>query len=132
MNNLQGQIAAFVIQTIHLIFILFVLFGILSNDPLFLLLYLFTLISLQLHWFMNNDICFLTLVERVLTGRSNEESFMHRIVSPIYKIPDRQLAIISKIAVYILIAATLYKLYRLGLTPAKYYDIITSAFRKAF
>jgi hypothetical protein len=125
-----GQLAGVFINILHTFFVLFVLFGILSNDPMFLLLYLFTLISLLLHWLMNNDICCLTLTERMLTGRTNDESFIHQIVSPIYKIPNQHLAYLSKIVVYILIGLTLIKLYRMGLTPRKYYDIISNAFKQ--
>lgn len=130
-NSVGSQIGALIIQVIHFLFILFVLFGILSNDPLILLFYLCTLVSLQLHWFMNNDICCLTITERILTGRSNDESFMHRLVSPVYKIPDKQLAWVSKVVVCFMIILTLIKFWRLGITPRKIYGIIKDAMSQA-
>src|SRR5579871_866178 len=116
---MSNAIVGAIIQILHFLFILFVLFGILSNDPMVLVLYLFTLISLQLHWFMNNDVCCLTITERIITGRTNDESYMHRLVSPIYKIPDKQLAWLSKVVVYVLIILTLVKFWKLGLTPRR-------------
>ena len=125
------MITAYIIRLIHIIFVIFVLFGILFNDPLLLLLYLATLISLQLHWYTNNDVCFLTLLERILLGKTNEESFMHQIVSPIYKIPDKSLAYLSKVIVYVLIIGTLFKMYKKGYTPRKYYEIITEGLKNS-
>jgi hypothetical protein len=122
-----SRLAATIIRLLHGIFILFVLFGILSNDPMLLILYLFTLISLQLHWYLNNDTCFLTIVEKAITGRTDSESFMHQLVSPVYKITDQRLAYFSKIGVWILIALTLLKFWRLGLTPYRVYRIFTDA-----
>ncbi len=44
---------------------------------------------LWVHWALNDDTCFLTLVEKRLRGlQDNSDSFMHRLVSPIYNIRD--------------------------------------------
>jgi hypothetical protein len=39
---------------------------------------------LLLHWVTNNDICALTLLESKLTGVKDENTFVGRIVQPIY------------------------------------------------
>jgi len=119
-----------IIKILHILFIFFVLFGFLSNDPLMLILYLVTLISLQLHWYLNDDTCFLTIMERTLTGRTNDESFMYQLVSPIYKINDKYLSLISKVVVLILIIFTLIKLWKMHVTPYKLYYIIKDSFNK--
>src|SRR5579862_3105278 len=113
---IMTNVTAFIIKILHICLIIFVLFGIFFEDPFLLLLYLMTLITLRLHWFLNNDICFLTLVEKWTLGRSDNESFMHNLISPIYMIGDSQLAVISKWVVNILIVLTLFKFWKKGLT----------------
>jgi hypothetical protein len=53
-----------------------------------LLLHSVTCLSLVLHWWANEDTCFLTLIESSLRGISRSRSFIHSIVSPLYKIDD--------------------------------------------
>jgi len=57
----------------------------------FLVLHVTTVFTLVVHWYMNNDACFLTLLETKLRGVDKVESFMHSIVSPVYKIEDNEL-----------------------------------------
>lgn len=121
---------ALFVNIVHFFLVLFVLFGILADDPMILLLYLVTLLSLKMHWWMNNDICALTLLEKQLTGATNRESFIHRLVSPVYVIKDSQLAIISSLVVNILLIMTLYKFWSRGYTPRFYYDYIMTRLKK--
>lgn len=45
--------------------------------------------SLLVHWYVDQDTCFLTLLESMLLGINPKTSFMHRLVSPVYKIQDK-------------------------------------------
>lgn len=51
-----------------------------------------TIATLLIHWYFYSDSCFLTLVESKLRGIPVQESFIHNIVSPIYKIQDSDLS----------------------------------------
>ena len=78
------------IRILHVLFILFMLITpFVPNISWFLvLLHATTALSLLIHWYFNNDTCFLTLVEQKIRGVANTESFMHSLVSPVYKISD--------------------------------------------
>ena len=80
-----------VVRIIHIITVLYILLGWMSNDILFLFVYIFGLINLKVHWFNNNDTCSLTLMEHKLTGKKTNETFFHQLVSPFYNIPENEL-----------------------------------------
>jgi len=120
----MNRAAAYLIKILHIALVLFVLFGHLTQDPLVLLVYLGTLLSLRLHWWLSNDVCFLTLVEKSLLGVDNKSSFMHNLVSPVYKIEDKDLSTVSKWVVDLLIIFTLWKFWSLKITPRYIYSYI--------
>jgi hypothetical protein len=124
------SVGAIIIQILHCILILWVLLGWLADDPFLLLVYFMTLVTLQFHWILNNDMCCLTLTEKWLFGRSDDESFMHQLISPVYKISDRQLAYLSKWVVNILIVVVLIKFWRRGLGPRFYWNLFKETFAK--
>lgn len=78
------------IRILHVLLILFVIIVpfIPNVEWTFLVLHISTVMSLLVHWLMNNDSCFLTLVETKMRGVESSESFIHSIVSPVYKISD--------------------------------------------
>jgi hypothetical protein len=78
--------------------------------PISIALYLTVLASLKLHWYLNDDTCALTLLECVITGKPKSNSFIHSIVSPVYKIKDENLAKISGTMVNVLFIYTLFRL----------------------
>ncbi len=118
------NLAATIIRILHIFLILFVLFGHMIEDPLILLLYLGTLLTLRLHWWVSNDVCFLTLVEKGLLGVDDKTSFMHNLVSPVYKIKDKDLAKISTWVVNGLILYTIWKFWSRNITPRYLYDYV--------
>ena len=70
---------------IHIIFLLgIVLIPLISNNIHLLIIHMMTCILVLLHWSLNNDVCALTYLEQLCMGISKDESFIHRIVSPIY------------------------------------------------
>jgi hypothetical protein len=54
-------------------------------------LHLTTVLSLLAHWYVDKDTCFLTILETVFLGSTPNTSFMHQLVSPVYKIQDADL-----------------------------------------
>ncbi len=79
-----------VVQLLHVTLVLFVLFVPFSPNLNWhwYVLHFTTVASLLVHWLYNDDTCFLTLVESSLTGTKVKNTFIHSIVSPIYKISD--------------------------------------------
>jgi hypothetical protein len=57
-----------------------------SNEKF--LLHITSVLCLKVHWFYNNDACFLTYLETKLRGIQNNKSFIHSIVSPLYNISN--------------------------------------------
>lgn len=94
------SLLALVVRLIHIAFVVYlVLYPFLidyycyrcsfQEKTLFHLLYLMVCVSLLVHWFFNDDTCFLTLVESRLSGKPISEGFIYSIVSPVYKFPDQ-------------------------------------------
>jgi len=66
--------------------------------------------SLMFHWYLNEDACFLTLLECSLRGIPMRNSFMHSIVNPVYKIQDKELRTISHLVTPLLALISLYRI----------------------
>lgn len=78
------SIAALLVSVIHALFVGWMLLAPFCGRLEQLLLYVIIVPFLYCHWLLNNDHCALTLLEQWLRGVSAEESFIHKIVSPIY------------------------------------------------
>lgn len=90
--------ALFLTRFIHLLIILFVLLAPFlafradqETATMILILHVTTCLVLMLHWYLANDACFLTLVEKSIRGVNDNQSFIHSIVSPVYTIRDSTL-----------------------------------------
>ena len=83
-------IVATIIEIIHVFVVLFVVMIPLGQRRLWLMdvMHLTVVISLLLHWGFNNDTCALTQIESWFRDIPVTESFVHRIVSPVYLLPD--------------------------------------------
>jgi hypothetical protein len=66
---------------------------------------------LFLHWALNDDTCFLTNLEQIVTDEPKERTFMGRLVGPIYNLPDDQIGKGIKI---ILFSLWLFVQFKLG------------------
>ena len=64
------------------------------------------------HWSVNDDTCALTQAEMYVTGQQKEETFMHRVVSPIYKMEDNDINNLTKTIFFFLWALVQYRLGR--------------------
>lgn len=79
----------FVVYLIHALVLAWAVISPFSRWKYLRLTYVIFAPFLMLHWLMNNDTCALTTIECTLRGLDDcSESFIHKVVSPIYKISD--------------------------------------------
>lgn len=64
------------------------------------------------HWSLNDDTCALTQIEMFMTGKQKEESFMGRLIGPIYNMDDSELSKLTKSMFFGLWTFVQYKLGR--------------------
>ena len=88
-----------IVKIIHILFIIFVILTPFIKNIIWLILvlHIVIIISLIVHWITNQDVCFLTWLECYLKGIPSKDSFIHSLVSPIYKIENDQLKLLSYI-----------------------------------
>ena len=82
------------IKLLHLTIILYVLTVPFTNVVALNIVNVSLTLCLMIHWYFNNNLCSLSLIESKLSGVSPSETFMHRLVSPIYDISESKLNII--------------------------------------
>ena len=92
---MQSTMLANVCWLLHMLFVLWVIVVPFTNNEPMLVLHLIVMPFLWFHWWMNDDTCALTLMERHLRGVPSEESFFHNLVSPVYKIKDKDIQVAS-------------------------------------
>jgi hypothetical protein len=90
------NIAANIIAILHLFVILFVTTVPFATDnPFILMYYCFIVFFIMLHWHYNNDTCVLTLMEAKLRGKKDNDTFMGRLIKPIYNISSKEIQYIT-------------------------------------
>lgn len=110
-----GSITAILISVLHLAFAAFMVIAPFSSSKLLLLLHAIVTPFILFHWIMNNDTCFLTLLERYLRGIDDTEtSFFHSLVSPIYKLPNIVVGRTVWVITIVLCLVSWYRVYQLG------------------
>jgi len=62
----------------------------------------------------NDDTCILTQLETKITGKSKDETFIGRVIKPIYKIDETDSKLLLKIIFFLLWMLTQYRLGRLN------------------
>jgi hypothetical protein len=105
-----NTIIANIICLLHIIFIIFMAVAPFTKSPYLWILHIASSLSLLIHWTAGNDICFLTLTECFFRGVEKKESFIHRIVNPIYSIDDKDLSALCYKAVAVLMIISILKL----------------------
>jgi hypothetical protein len=81
-------LGAALVSAVHVALVAFVVVAPFSENPTALVLHLVGVPFLWLHWLLNDDTCALTVLERAVRGVDARDSFVHAIVSPVYKIRD--------------------------------------------
>ncbi len=101
-----------IIFWIHLVFLICIIVIPFTNDRRNLEFYSILIPFLFYHWSVNDDTCALTQMEMAVTGQGKEETFMHRVVSPIYKMEDNDINNLTKTVFFVLWALVQYRLGR--------------------
>jgi hypothetical protein len=110
------NIIANIISILHFCLVLFVIITpFLTDDVAFLLLYCVTLFCIIIHWYLNNNMCFLTKLECYLRGTKESKSFIGQLVKPVYDISSSEIHTITTLLF-------LYGLYKLRLWDKKRFN----------
>ena len=123
---MRNKVLANVCWVLHMLFLLWVLIVPFTNNEPMLVLHLIVMPFLWFHWWLNDDTCALTLMERHLRGVESEESFFHSLVSPVYKIKDKDLRTVSWVLSVALWLITVSKVLK---RPAMVRDVFTGGRR---
>lgn len=99
-----------IIFTIHLIFLGWILVTPFLNDRRQLEFYSMVIPFIFYHWSVNDDTCALTQAEMMVTGKNKDETFMGRVVGPIYKMEENDINKLTKTVFFALWAFTGYRL----------------------
>ena len=113
-------ILANIISVLHILVVLFVIFAPFSNVLYILILHVSFAICLLLHWKNNSDVCSLSILESKLRNLDYTETYMHRLISPIYTISESELSKLCYIVTIITMSISIYKIYN----SPKTYEIL--------
>ena len=110
-----------IIFTIHLAFTIAMLIVPFVGTVKHLEFYALLVPFLFFHWTTNDDTCALTQLEVWLTGKDKYDTFMGRIMSPIYNIDDHAASYLIKVVFFSLWLFVQFRLGRLddALAPLK-------------
>ena len=83
---LQSELLADLIWIFHLALIAFVITTPFRNNQPLLLFNLILMVAIVTHWITNNQICCLTVCEKMLRGKTDDnDTFFGKLISPVYK-----------------------------------------------
>ena len=116
------NIAANIIAFLHLLIIIFItVTPFISSNPLVLIYYCYILFFIMLHWFTMNDTCVLTLIESKLRGKRDNQTFIGRLVKPVYNVSSKELHVLA-------IGLFIYALLKSRIWEKENYQMITNLF----
>lgn len=103
------------INVFHILIILFVVSTPFITDiTYYLILHVALCVSLLVHWWANNNICGLSVVEAKLRGIEYSDSFTHQFVAPMYDISKTNWSNICYIVTISVMIYSIYKIYWSG------------------
>lgn len=124
---MQSAFLANVVWLLHAVFLVWIMVAPFTGSEPMLVLHLVVVPFLWFHWWMNDDTCALTMVERQLRGVQSEDSFFHNLVSPVYKIRDKDARVVSWVISLLLWLVTVSKVMK---RPAMIKDVFTGKGKK--
>lgn len=80
----------FLISVLHVMVILFVVIAPFSNSNYLLIMHIIIIPFILLHWYLNNNTCSLTVMEKYVKDRTEgqntnkEDCFTYKFIAPIY------------------------------------------------
>ena len=93
---MSNDINKSIINIIHILFVIFVLYTPFSGIKKWLEFHYILVPFLFLHWVTNNNTCFLTNIECIITGeKDTKKTFVGKIVEPIYEIQIWQIQAVT-------------------------------------
>ena len=99
-----------IIFLIHFIFLLWILIIPFVYERRQLEFYSMVIPFIFYHWSVNDDTCALTQAEMYVTGKEKDETFMGRVVGPIYKMEENDINRLTKTLFFMLWAFVQYRL----------------------
>ena len=116
------NIAANIIAGLHILIIIFItITPFASSNPLVLIYYCYILFFIMLHWCTNNDSCVLTLIESKLRGKRSNETFMGKLIKPVYNVSSKELH-------YLALGLFFYAFFKSQIWKKENYSMITNMF----
>lgn len=113
-----------IIFLIHVLFLLAILIVPFTNSEKNLEFYAIVIPFIFYHWSVNDDTCALTQAEMYVTGKEKDETFMGRVVGPIYKMEEND---VNKLTKTLFFALWAFVQYRLG-----HFDTFVRDFKTTF
>jgi hypothetical protein len=101
-----------IIFTLHAVFLIWLIVIPFVNDERLLQMYSILIPFIFYHWSVNDDTCAMTQLETYMTGKNKDETFFHRLVSPVYKMDDTAANNLLKSMLFFLWMFTQYRLER--------------------
>lgn len=98
--------SATIIKIIHLLIIAFITITPFTNIPFLLERHIILVPFLWLHWITNNDTCSLTVLESYITDTKVTDTFIHKIIGPVYNISNTEIYICT----FFLLCISYYKM----------------------
>lgn len=86
MTGSLARVLPCLVRALHLCFVAFVAVTPFTDHRGLLVLHALVVPFLWLHWVLNDDTCALSVLENRLRGVSVDQTFVHALVSPVYKI----------------------------------------------
>lgn len=83
---IDSYLYAVIVKIIHILFIIFILSAPFINNECVLSIHFMLIILMWAHWLTNTDHCSLTLLEKAIRGVDDNQSFLAKIISPIYTV----------------------------------------------
>lgn len=98
----MNVVATKIIQLIHLLLCIAIITGpFVIKNRYFLKVYVICVMLIIFHWVINNDMCALTVIESWISGKPSDQTFIGRIVKPIYNIKNTQIMNVTLILLLI-------------------------------
>ena len=101
-----------IIFALHALLLLFLIIIPFVNDERLLQMYSILIPFIFYHWSVNDATCAMTQLETYVTGKNKNDTFFHRLVSPVYKMDDTAANNLLKSTLFFLWMFTQYRLER--------------------
>lgn len=99
------------VALLHLAFIVWMCAAPFARDLQHVGLHAILCVFLLGHWVLGNKTCAFTILEKALRGlQTDEESFIHSIVGPVYEVPDAKLKVLVRWMTVCLLLVSVYRL----------------------